>query len=180
MWAILKRRKRTHVLGRTKDHDRAMLRQGIDGRKRYKPKSKDEGSVLLKEQRGGSGMEPEPKRKAGYGAGSELLQSQNKRKPLIVKALSRPVMRGDVQIRTYIISPDGEKFYRVKTSNVKKAILYLGHIGKNPPPTTTMPPPPGKGHTVRKQKPKEVYSVTRISRREAQAQIYIDRRKHDK
>lgn len=47
-------------------------------------------------------MEPEPKRKAGNGTGPELLQDQNKRKPLIVKALSRPVMRGDVQIRTYI------------------------------------------------------------------------------
>lgn len=125
-------------------------------------------------------MEPEPKRKAGNGTGPELLQDQNKRKPLIVKALSRPVMRGDVQIRTYIISPDGERFYRVKTSNVKKAILYLAYIGENLPPTTTVPPPPGKGHTERKQKPKEVYSVTRISRREAQAQIYIARRKHNK
>lgn len=125
-------------------------------------------------------MEPEPKRKAGNGTEPELLQDQNKRKPLIVKALSRPVMRGDVQIRTYIISPDGERFYRVKTSNVKKAILYLAYIGENPPPTTTVPPPPGKGHTERKQKPKEVYSVTRISRREAQAQIYIARRKHNK
>lgn len=146
----------------------------------YKPKSKDEVSALNKDRRGGIGMEPEPKKKAGNGTGPELLQDQNKRKPLIVKALSRPVMRGDVQIRTYIISPDGEKFYRVKTSSVKKAILYLAHIGKNPPPTTTMPPPPGKGHTVRKQKPKEVYSVTRISRREAQAQIYNDYRKHKK
>ena len=83
-------------------------------------------------------------------------------KQVIIQALS-PSRRkcGKPYPRVYIVSLDGERFYKVHALSESQALSIVMSIGVNPPPVTPPPPAPGKESPTHS---KSLYSATSISK----------------
>ena len=92
--------------------------------------------------------------------------------PFIKELRQEKRQYGGKILRTFIISSDREKFYKVCSSNYYQALTAVMHIGENPPASTPAPPAPGK-----KRVSKElggVYSMAPLSKHEAYTLIRMD------
>lgn len=92
--------------------------------------------------------------------------------PFIKELRQEKRQYGGKILRTFIISSDGEKFYKVRSLNYQQALTAIMHIGENPPASTPAPPAPGKKRVSKE--PRGVYSMALLSKHEAYILIRMD------
>lgn len=93
-------------------------------------------------------------------------------KPFIRELHQEKRQYGGKLLRTFIISSDREKFYKVCSLNYQQALAAVMHIGENPPASTPAPPAPGKKRVSKM--PRGVYSMAPLSKDEAYTLIRMD------